>query len=265
MLFRSVRLLGHKVVVSSTGAESGGPSPTAATYPLAVRQRVVSEAALRLMSGEDAPLVVELPTTWEGDEATSFFDGLDQSWLRPVSVTSLQARQAKAVSASSLLYPDTEVEAEILGHGARRHLILGIENVDFVHPGPFRHGGELLRLGFCEYASIPVFFGEEGHGPFPVGEHLLFRQLEDPIPKFDMSREIVEPLLRRRVHQVLEVVLTDEKEARSDEEGRAKGDERNAMIEIGPQHDLLDIGWKGISPYLTNKLIFLTKPNMGVE
>ena len=109
----TVRLLGHKVVVSSTGAESGGPSPTAATDPLAVRQRVVSEAALRLMSGEDAPLVVELPTTWEGDEATSFFDGLDQSWLRPVSVTSLQARQAKAVSASSLLYPDTEVEAEI--------------------------------------------------------------------------------------------------------------------------------------------------------
>lgn len=109
----TVRLLGHKVVVSSTGAESGGPSPTAAGDPLAVRQRVMSEAALRLMSGEDAPLVVELPTTWEGAEATSFFTGLDQPWLRPVSVTSLQARQARAVNASSLLYSDTDVEAEV--------------------------------------------------------------------------------------------------------------------------------------------------------
>ena len=46
-----VRLLGHKVVVTSSGAASGGPSPTAADDPLALRQRLLSEAALRLQSG----------------------------------------------------------------------------------------------------------------------------------------------------------------------------------------------------------------------
>ena len=87
-----VRLLGHEVVVTSTGAESGGPGPTAANDPLALRQRLLSEAALRLEAGDTAPLVVTLPTVWRGEDAASFFTDLEQPWLDLVPVGDVAAR-----------------------------------------------------------------------------------------------------------------------------------------------------------------------------
>jgi hypothetical protein len=108
-----VRLLGHKVLVTSTGAERGGPAPTAANDPLALRQRLLSEAALRLLAGETAPVVVTLPTVWRGEDAASFFTDLEQSWLEVVPVGQVAARQAAGVKASSLSYTDADVEAEL--------------------------------------------------------------------------------------------------------------------------------------------------------
>ncbi len=108
-----VRLLGHKVVVTSTGAESGGPGPTAATDPLALRQRLLSEAALRLAAGDTAPLVVTLPTVWRGEDAASFFSELDRPWLDLVPVAEVAERGAVGVKASSLSYTETDREAEL--------------------------------------------------------------------------------------------------------------------------------------------------------
>lgn len=108
-----VRLLGHKVVVTSTGAESGGPGPTAATDPLALRQRLLSEAALRLTAGDTAPLVVTLPTVWRGEDAESFFSELDRPWLDLVPVAEVAARGAVGVKASSLSYTDVDRDAEL--------------------------------------------------------------------------------------------------------------------------------------------------------
>ena len=71
-----VKLLGHEVVLTSTGAEAGGPGPTASHDPLALRQRLLSEAALRLEADDTAPLVVTLPTVWRGEDAASFFTDL---------------------------------------------------------------------------------------------------------------------------------------------------------------------------------------------
>lgn len=110
-----VRLLGHKVVVTSTGAEAGGPGPTAANDPLALRQRLLSEAALRLSSRNPAPLVVTLPTVWRGEDAASFFDGLEQSWLDVVPVATVADTWASGVPASSLAYTETDAEAELDG------------------------------------------------------------------------------------------------------------------------------------------------------
>ncbi|CAM3862389.1 DUF6049 family protein [Nocardioides zeicaulis] len=109
----TVRLLGHKVVVTSTGAESGGPAPTAATDPLAVRQRVISEAALRALAPDAPALVMNLPSTWRDTDAAKFFDQLDQPWLSPVLVTSLEARPARSVDASTLVYGEDETDAEL--------------------------------------------------------------------------------------------------------------------------------------------------------
>ena len=100
-------MLGHSIVVTSTGAESGGPGPTAATDPLALRQRLLSEAALRLDDGGAAPLVVTLPTVWRGEDAATFFDRLDRPWLDLVPVEAVADRSAVGVPASSLLYTDT--------------------------------------------------------------------------------------------------------------------------------------------------------------
>ena len=112
-----VRMLGHSIVVTSTGAESGGPGPTAATDPLALRQRLLSEAALRLDDGGAAPLVVTLPTVWRGEDAATFFDRLDRPWLDLVPVEAVADRSAVGVPASSLLYTDTDRDAELGASG----------------------------------------------------------------------------------------------------------------------------------------------------
>jgi hypothetical protein len=108
-----VRVLGHEVVVTSTGAEAGGPGPTPASDPLALRQRLLSEAALRMVNADTAPLVVTLPTMWRGEDAAAFFDGLDQSWLDIVSVTSVASRPATDVPATHLVYTDSDVDEEL--------------------------------------------------------------------------------------------------------------------------------------------------------
>ena len=108
-----VRLLGHKVVVTSAGAESGGPGPTSATDPLALRQRLLSEAALRLANRDTAPLVVTLPTVWRGEDAASFFEGLDQPWLDLVDVQEIADRSAAGLPASLVQYTEDDQEAEL--------------------------------------------------------------------------------------------------------------------------------------------------------
>ncbi|NYE36363.1 hypothetical protein F4692_001467 [Nocardioides cavernae] len=110
-----VRLLGHDVVVTSTGAEAGGPGPTAANDPLALRQRLLSEAALRTMSGNTAPLVVTLPTVWRGEDAATFFTDLDRSWLDVVPLGDVASRTPKGLPASQVAYSDDDVSAELAG------------------------------------------------------------------------------------------------------------------------------------------------------
>jgi hypothetical protein len=108
-----VRLLGHKVVVTSSGAASGGPAPTAADDPLALRQRLLSEAALRLSAGSTAPVVLMLPADWHPADPTALFDGLDVPWLRPVSVDAVAARSAESLTAADLAYTEEDAEAEL--------------------------------------------------------------------------------------------------------------------------------------------------------
>ena len=108
-----VKLLGHEVVVTSTGAEAGGPGPTASNDPLALRQRLLSEAALRLEADDTAPLVVTLPTVWRGEDAASFFTDLEQSWLDLVPLGDVAARTPKGVPAASLTYTDDDIAEEL--------------------------------------------------------------------------------------------------------------------------------------------------------
>lgn len=108
-----VRLLEHKVVVTSSGAAAGGPSPTAADDPLALRQRLLSEAALRLQSGSLAPVVMMLPADWEPTDPSGLFTGLDVPWLDPVTVADLSLRPAVSMNGDTLAYSDEDTASEL--------------------------------------------------------------------------------------------------------------------------------------------------------
>lgn len=81
---------GQQLVLSDAAAGSGGPAPTDPFSALAMRQRVISEAALHALSEDRAePLVVATPQEWDpGSDwrIASFFTGLDVPWLRSVTL-----------------------------------------------------------------------------------------------------------------------------------------------------------------------------------
>jgi hypothetical protein len=108
-----VRLLEHKVVVTSSGAAAGGPSPTAADDPLALRQRLLSEAALRQQSGSRSPVVVMLPADWRPTEPSTLFSGLDVPWLDAVTVADLSLRPAVSMNGAGLAYTEEDEAAEL--------------------------------------------------------------------------------------------------------------------------------------------------------
>ena len=109
----TVRLLGHKVVVTSTGAQSGGPAPTRAHDPLAMRQRLLSEAALRVLDGSTAPIVVTLPSGWSPEDAGALFSAFDERWLSSVAVADVAGRQAVGVPGSALAYTEEDMAGEL--------------------------------------------------------------------------------------------------------------------------------------------------------
>jgi hypothetical protein len=104
---------GQSLVVTSSEATSGGPGPEAAMSPIAVRQRIVSEAALRLLAPGRRPLVAVLPSTWSPTSSTGFWDGLDLDWLNLTTVNSISAQQGRAVDPDRLIYPETQRLAEL--------------------------------------------------------------------------------------------------------------------------------------------------------
>jgi hypothetical protein len=99
-------LNGRRVIVASSGAAQGGPGPVAPLSPLALRQRILSEAALRLLDGAQ-PLVVELPSPWRQRVPTSFFSGLDVPWLRLTTLDDATAGAATPLRAARLRQPPT--------------------------------------------------------------------------------------------------------------------------------------------------------------
>ena len=104
---------GQPLVVTSSEAAGGGPGPEAAMSPVAVRQRIVSEAALRLMTPGRPPLVVVLPSTWAPASSAGFWDGLDLDWLHLTTVGSVAAQRGRDVDPDRLVYPETQQAAEL--------------------------------------------------------------------------------------------------------------------------------------------------------
>lgn len=86
---------GTQAVLTSDVARVGGPAPTRPFDALALRQRILAEAAVHSL-GDQArqPLVVPTPDLWDaGDDqqASAFFSGLDVPWIRGIDVPTAQA------------------------------------------------------------------------------------------------------------------------------------------------------------------------------
>lgn len=104
---------GHTLAVSSSGAASGGPGPDNPLAPVALRQRIISEAAVRLMTPGRKPLIVTFPTTWSPDSTSGFFEGLDLDWLHLTTLTDAMQREGSPVSLEDLDYPAHQDKLEL--------------------------------------------------------------------------------------------------------------------------------------------------------
>ncbi len=72
---------GREVLFASSAVARGGPRPGAQRSEIALRQRLLAEAAVRLLFHDRTPLLVVLPGDWQPDNPSSFWSGLDPDWL----------------------------------------------------------------------------------------------------------------------------------------------------------------------------------------
>jgi hypothetical protein len=106
---------GRDVVVTSTAAGEGGPGPGSRTSITAMRQRLLSEAAVRFLRGGRAPLTLVVPHDWNPtDGSGAFFSGLDAGWLDLTSVQGVShAGATTSVAGGTLRYPKWQEAAEL--------------------------------------------------------------------------------------------------------------------------------------------------------
>ncbi|MFT3873646.1 MAG: hypothetical protein QM714_13555 [Nocardioides sp.] len=108
---------GRSFVASDQAVSTGGPRPGERTAPLQIRQRILSDAALRLLAG-DGPLVVTLPSDWDTGgpvDADEFFTGLDVPWLHLTRLRAIVNRTPAVVEANELTYPEARADEELPG------------------------------------------------------------------------------------------------------------------------------------------------------
>ncbi|GAB2867809.1 DUF6049 family protein [Nocardioides pacificus] len=110
-----VRLDGQRVLLSDEGASAGGPGPSDALAPLALRQRILGEAALRILTEDETPLVISLPVGWSPTSTRDFFEGLDEAgWLELTTLEeATESLNAQSVDPGTLAYPALQAELEL--------------------------------------------------------------------------------------------------------------------------------------------------------
>jgi hypothetical protein len=105
---------GQDLVLGDQRTLTGGPLPNAPRSPLALRQRILAEAALEISRGATPvrPIVVVLPPKWNPGpdwQQADFFGGLEVPWLRMAPVP----RGATTAYDGELRYPRTQLASEV--------------------------------------------------------------------------------------------------------------------------------------------------------
>ena len=101
----------RRVLFTATDAAAGGPGPDDPFGTVAMRQRILAEAAVRQLDGRPEPLVVVLPQTWTPDHPQAFWRGLSVPWLSLTDPTALVPE--REVSPEELDYPPEQRAAEL--------------------------------------------------------------------------------------------------------------------------------------------------------
>jgi hypothetical protein len=105
---------GHRMVVTSSGAADGGPAPGDVRGIIAMRQRILAEAAIRFLKPARSPLVVQFPYDWIPPASTSFFSGFDVDWVDLTSVDDATgALEGEVVADDEVTYPQRQTDYEL--------------------------------------------------------------------------------------------------------------------------------------------------------
>ena len=105
---------GRRLVVTSSRAVDGGPAPGDPRSAVAMRQRILAEAAVRFIKPARNPLVVLLPYDWVPPPSGEFFSGLDAEWVDLTSVEGATGGVSpEIVAPDQLRYPQRQVGFEL--------------------------------------------------------------------------------------------------------------------------------------------------------
>jgi len=104
----SGRVDGQRVLFSSSATALGGPGPGDPWSELALRQRFLAEAAVRLLFHDRTPLLTVLPPEFVPSSPITFWSGLDAPWLELTDTDDLG--RGRRVPADEIIYP---VEQEL--------------------------------------------------------------------------------------------------------------------------------------------------------
>lgn len=104
---------GRRLVLASTAAASGGPGPDDPLAGVAVRQRILAEAAVRRQATPREPLVVVLPSGWSAGDADGFFDGLEQPWLDLTTASAVLDEAATKLDPAQVVYPRVQARRQL--------------------------------------------------------------------------------------------------------------------------------------------------------
>ncbi|HEX4977050.1 MAG TPA: DUF6049 family protein [Nocardioides sp.] len=107
---------GTRVLLLDGSVGTGGPGPDPRLAPVAFRQRVLAEAAVRSLAGARDPLLVQLPDDFDPGGpvgAAGFFDGLDVPWLRQVSLSQVLVGTPPTKDDGRPFYPPRERRRQV--------------------------------------------------------------------------------------------------------------------------------------------------------
>lgn len=148
------------VVVTSTAAATGGPGPDPELSPVALRQRILAEAVIRLLRAGDKdpdPLVVVMPPSVSAAGATGFWSGLDEPWIDLTGLEDLvvppgtgadgKVATDREIDPADLNHPDDQEGNELPGSVfvESGQLIRAARSYQAILGEDYTVGGELVR------------------------------------------------------------------------------------------------------------------------